>query len=127
MENLDIKKYIKNLDAVTGCSIGYSYCYARIYNKRVPVTADFSVPELVEKRLKRISTKTPNIYLMTSASDFSGWKDEWRSRVFDCMKQNPQHIYLFLTKRPDLIDFSIDMDNVWFGVTVNNNAEKRTH
>lgn len=61
---------------------------------------------------------------MTSASDFSVWKDEWRSRVFDCMKQNPQHTYLFLTKRPNLIDFSTDMENVWFGVTVNNNAEK---
>lgn len=40
------------------------------------------------------------------------------------MKQNPQYTYLFLTKLPDSIDFSTDMDNVWFGVTVNNNAEK---
>ncbi len=124
MEKIDIKKCIKNLDAVTGCTIGCSYCYARINNQRFPVTADFSVPELVERRLKRISTKTPNVYLMTSASDFSGWKDEWRNRVFDCMKKNPQHIYLFLTKRPELITYSIDMENVWFGVTINNNAEK---
>ncbi len=124
MEKIDIKQYIKNLDAVTGCSIGCSYCYARVNNQRFPVTVDFSVPELIEKRLKRISTKTPNIYLMTSASDFSGWKDEWRGRVFDCMKQNPQHIYLFLTKRPDLIDYFTDMKNVWFGVTVNNNDDK---
>lgn len=124
MENIDIKQYIKNLDTVTGCSIGCSYCYARMNNQRFPVTADFSIPKLVEKRLKRISTKTSNIYLMTSASDFSGWRDEWRNRVFDCMKQNPQHTYLFLTKRPDLINFSTDMENVWFGVTVNNNADK---
>lgn len=124
MENLDIKKYIKNLDAVTGCTIGCHYCYARTNNQRFPVTADFSVPELVEKRLKRISTKTPNVYLMTSASDFSGWQEDWRSQVFDCMNENLQHIYLFLTKRPELIGFSTSLENVWFGVTVNNISEK---
>lgn len=124
MEILDIKKYIRNLDPVTGCSIGCSYCYARINNKRFPVTDDFSVPEFVERRLKRISTKKPNIYLMTSASDFSVWKEEWRNTVFECMKQNLQHTYLFLTKRPGLIDFSTDMENVWLGITVTNAEEK---
>lgn len=124
MESIDIKKYIRNLDPVTGCSIGCSYCYARINNKRFPVTDDFSVPEFVERRLNRISTKKPNVYLMTSASDFSVWKEEWRDRVFDCMKQNKQHTYLFLTKRPGLIDFSTEMANVWLGVTVTNSEEK---
>lgn len=124
MESIDIKKYIRNLDPVTGCPIGCSYCYARINNKRFPVTADFSVPEFVERRLKRISTKKPNIYLMTSASDFSAWKEEWRNTVFDCMKQNQQHTYLFLTKRPGLIDFSTEMENVWLGVTITKSGEK---
>lgn len=124
MERLDIKKYIRNLDPVTGCTVGCSYCYARINNQRFPVTDDFSVPEFVERRLKRISTKKPNVYLMTSASDFSVWKDEWRNTVFECMQKNIHHTYLFLTKRPGQIKFSTDMKNVWLGVTVTKSEEK---
>ena len=64
MESIDIKKYIRNLDPVTGCSIGCSYCYARTNNKRFPVTADFSVPEFVDRRLKRISTKKLHLQML---------------------------------------------------------------
>lgn len=124
MDILNIKDYIRNLDTVVGCTVGCNYCFARINNKRFPVTEDFAVPELVEKRLKRISTKTPNTYLMTSSSDFSDWKEEWRSRVFHCMEQNPQHNYLFLTKRPERVRFSTTMDNVWIGVTVTTEKDK---
>ena len=36
----------------------------------------------------------------------------------------PQHQYLFLTKRPEEIDFSTHLDNAWFGVTVTSSKEK---
>ena len=35
-----------------------------------------------------------------------------------CKIQNPQHQFLFLAKRPDLLDFDTDLENAWFGVTV---------
>lgn len=124
METLDIGKLIKTLNPVSGCTIGCSYCYARRINNRFKITSDFSVPQLVEKRLKRIGTKKPNTYLMTSMSDFSGWKDEWRTRVFDKMRENPQHVYLFLTKRPECIQFETDLNNVWMGVTVTAECDK---
>ena len=57
-------------------------------------------------------------------SDFSHWKTEWREQVFDKMTENPQHQYLFLTKRPDDIVFSTPLDNAWFGVTVTSSKEK---
>ena len=40
------------------------------------------------------------------------------------MERNPQHQYLFLTKRPEEIDFSTHLDNAWFGVTVTSCREK---
>ena len=44
--------------------------------------------------------------------------------VFTKMEKNPQHQYLFLTKRPAEIDFSTHLDNAWFGVTVTSCKEK---
>jgi len=34
------------------------------------------------------------------------------------MRENSQHVYLFLTKRPECIQFETDLNNVWMGVTV---------
>ena len=56
-------------------------------------------------------------------SDLSGWKSEWRGEVFEKIRENPQHQFLFLTKRPDLLDFDTDLENAWFGVTVTRKAE----
>jgi len=61
---------------------------------------------------------------MTSMSDFSDWKDEWRTRVFDKMHENPQHVYLFLTKRPKCIQFETELNNVWMGVTITAECDK---
>jgi hypothetical protein len=123
MKTLDIKKFIRNLDIIVGCTVGCNYCYARINNNRFPVTNNFSIPELVEKRIKRIGTRTQNVYFMTSASDLSDWKSEWKELAFSSMIQNPQHIYLFLTKRPNLINFNMEMSNVWVGVTINTSRD----
>ena len=37
------------------------------------------------------------------------WKPEWRGEVFAKIRENPQHQFLFLTKRPDLLDFDTDL------------------
>ena len=53
-------------------------------------------------------------------SDFSDWKPEWNAaeEFSSGISSNPQHAYIFLTKRPDKISFSSDDENVWMGVTV---------
>ena len=51
-------------------------------------------------------------------------KPEWREQIFAKMTENPQHQYLFLTKRPEDIVFSTTLENVWFGVTVTSSKEK---
>ena len=46
-----------------------------------------------------------------------------RDEVFAKIRENPQHQFLFLTKRPDLLDLDTDLENAWFGVTVTRKAE----
>ena len=40
---------------------------------------------------------------MTGMSDLADWKPEWRDAVFANIQENPQHQFLFLSKRPDLL------------------------
>ena len=68
--------------------------------------------------------KRPQNFLLTGMSDFSHWKTEWREQIFDKMTENPQHQYLFLTKRPEDIVLSTTLENAWFGVTVTSSKEK---
>ena len=74
-------------------------------------------------KLKMMEKKCPQNFLLTGMSDLSGWKQEWRDEVFAKIRENPQHQFLFLTKRPDLLDFDTELENAWFGVTVTRKAE----
>lgn len=124
MEFVDVGKLIKNLNPVNGCTIGCNYCYARRINDRFHITPVWEEPQFIETRLKQLHTKKPHTYLMTSMSDFSDWKNEWRHRVFEELAQNEQHCYLFLTKHPERVVFDTALENVWMGVTVTADGEK---
>ena len=119
-----IKDQIQNMNLVIGCTIGCSYCYARNNVRRFHMTEDFSRPEYFPGKLKLMDRKRPRNLLLTGMSDFSDWDPEWREEVFARIAQNPQHQYIFLTKRPEKIQFSTELDNVWFGVTVTSAKEK---
>ena len=78
---------------------------------------DFADPEFFPGKLRMMEKKRPQNFLLTGMSDLSGWKPEWRDEVFVKIRENPQHQFLFLTKRPDLLDFDTDLENAWFGPT----------
>ena len=120
-----IKDLIQNMNLVVGCDIGCAYCYARCNCRRFHITDDFSVPELFTQKLRLMENRTAHNWLLTGMSDLSGWRNEWREAVFSKMAENPAHNYLFLTKRPERLDFSCDLESAWFGVTVTSAAEKR--
>lgn len=118
-----IKDQIQNINLVIGCTVGCSYCYAQNNVKRWHMIDDFAKPEFFPTKLKIMEKQCPHIFLLTGMSDLSGWKPEWRDEVFRKIRDNPQHQFLFLTKRPDLLDFDTDLENAWFGVTVTRKSE----
>ena len=119
-----IKSLIQNMNLVIGCTIGCSYCYARNNVRRFHMIDDFEKPEYFPGKLRLMEKKRPQNFLLTGMSDFALWEPEWREEIFSKMSQNPQHQYLFLTKRPEMLQFSTALDNAWFGVTVTASKEK---
>ena len=119
-----IKDSIKNINIVIGCDIGCSYCYARINNNRYHTIDNFNNPVFFESKLKMLDNKKYGAYLLTGQSDLSGWKEEWKNKVFDKMKENKDTQYIFLTKKPENIKINETLDNGWFGVTVTSSKEK---
>ena len=119
-----IKDCIQNMNLVIGCNIGCSYCYARNNVRRFHMIEGFEKPEFFPGKLRLMEKKRPQNFLLTGMSDFAHWKPGWREQVFAKMTENPQHQYLFLTKRPEDIIFSTSLDNAWFGVTVTASKEK---
>lgn len=120
-----IKSFIQNLNIVIGCTIGCSYCYARNNCRRFGMTPDFATPEYMGRKLRLLDNPRPRNFLLTGMSDFSDWKPQWTGEVFDRIARNPQHTCIFLTKHPERIAFATALDNVWIGVTVTCEAEKK--
>lgn len=114
---------IKSVNPVVGCSIGCEYCYAERFCKRYALSDDFSKPVFHEERLYLLYSKSPKAFFLTTMSDFSMWKPEWIEKTFKVIRENPQHEYLFMTKRPRAIDMKIDLPNVWIACTVTKREE----
>ncbi|NMB98129.1 MAG: DUF5131 family protein [Clostridiaceae bacterium] len=89
------------LNPVVGCTYGCEYCYARKMNNRFKWIEDFSKPQFFPERLEQLKSKKPQIIFMDSMSDIADWEDEWIIETFKAIGDNPQHRYLFLTKRID--------------------------
>ena len=84
---------------------------------------DFARPEFFPNKLRLMEKPKPHTFLLTGMSDLSGWQPEWCEQVFAKIEENPQHQFLFLSKRSDLLDIDCDLDNAWFGVTVTRRSE----
>jgi radical SAM mobile pair protein A len=84
---------------------------------------DFSKPEFYPGKLRLMEKPRPQNFLLTGMSDLCVWKPEWLEEVLAKMRANPQHQFLFLSKRPDLLNIDCELDNAWFGVTVTRRAD----
>lgn len=129
-----------------GCnkvSPGCKNCYAELMAQRlqamgVPGYAngfDFSLmPERLEVPLK---TRKPTKYFVNSMSDLfhEDMPFEFLDKVFDVIKRTPRHTYQILTKREKKLQeyfcqrhplgkYNEVPDNVWMGVSVENQKTK---
>ncbi len=112
----------------TKVSEGCAYCYMYSEKKRYgqdPTVVKHSAPATFNLPLK---TKEPHAYFTCSWSDFfHPIADEWRTEAWQIMRQSP-HLFLVLTKRPERMaeclppDWGKGYDNVWMGVTAENQA-----
>jgi len=118
-----IKDQIQNMNIVIGCTVGCTYCYARNNVKRWHMIDDFADPEFFPGKLKMMEKKRPQNFLLTGMSDLSGWKPDWRDEVFAKIRENPQHQFLFLTKRPP---GTVDLSGInWIVVGTMTGAQSR--
>jgi len=131
MKKTKIEWCDSTLNPVVGCTFGCPFCYAKRLNDRFGFVEDFAKPQFFPERLKQLDEKKPQIIFMDSMSDIADWEDEWISAVDKAIEKNPQHNYMFLTKRIGVISrtksknvFSlINRANVWLGITITNNAD----
>jgi protein gp37 len=116
------------INPVVGCTYGCDFCYARRMNNRFHYIEDFAKPQFFPERLEQLKSKKPKNIFMDSMSDIADWDDKWVADTIDAMQANPQHNYLFLSKRPELIYgewYQFDSPNIWCGITATDDKTMR--
>jgi protein gp37 len=122
---------------ITGCTkikSGCANCYAERMAKRLagrygyPNGSGFAVTYHPEHLYDPMHWETPRRVFVESMGDFFH-KDvrlEWQAKVLDVVSRCPQHTFLFLTKRPRLMQLFEDVcgglnePNIYIGVSVSN-------
>lgn len=133
MANSTIEWTEMTWNPTTGCtkiSAGCKFCYAEIMSKRLQLMGvkkykdNFSV-RTHESDLKTPYTwKKPKIVFVNSMSDLFHDKVpfDFIEKVFQVMRENPQHVFQVLTKRAErLVKIHNKLkwtDNIWMGVSV---------
>jgi len=119
-----------------GCANCYAETYANRFHEEVPklkgtiTNGRFNgVINLDEKELMRpTKRKKPTTFFISMSDPFhENIKFEWIDRVFQVMKDCPQHTFLLLTKRSEIartyfegkMDYS-PLPNVWLGTSIEN-------
>lgn len=123
----------------TGCtkiSQGCKFCYAEVMSKRLKGMGQAKYQNefkltLHEKELQRPYTwKKSRMVFVNSMSDLfhEDVPFEFIDRVFEVMRDNPQHIFQVLTKRSRrMLEYfdhrPIPAKNIWLGVSVENEGQ----
>lgn len=116
----------------TKVSSGCKNCYAEVMAKRLMAMGNKDYKngfefKILHHRLKMpLGVKKPTIFFVNSMSDLFHEKMpfDFLDKVFEVMKNTPQHIYQILTKREKILyqyckDKKIS-NNIFLGVTVEN-------
>ena len=113
------------VNPVIGCPNGCEYCYARRQNDRFHYVEDWSKPEFRPHVLKQFKSKKSKSVFIDSMSDVAFWQPKWAEQILKAIKENPQHNYIVLSKKPSKYAriFPDTYKNVYFGATAVNTAD----
>ena len=134
---------------VWGCQNNCPYCYARAIAKRfgsIRFTEEWKYrtehnmeyadvyfklkksldlvnfkPSFLYSQFNKKFPKKPQRIFVGSMSEIYHWEQEWIERVIEKVKQYPQHIFIFLTKHPEVYAPWVWPKNCWLGVTITDN------
>lgn len=122
-ENIDWAAWSWN--PVTGCELNCEYCYARdIANRFYP---EGFKPTFHPERLDAPSNTNPligvsggnKVFVCSMADLFGAWvPNDWIWPVIKAAEDNPQWIFIFLTKNPRRLASINFPGNAWVGCTV---------
>jgi protein gp37 len=82
---------------------------------------DFT-PHWVERNFRRAMPRKPSRIFVNSMSDVADWKDEWFDRVTCIIAAHPEHLFLFLSKRPWAAPWT-SLPNTLLGYSVTRQAD----
>jgi protein gp37 len=105
---------------VWGCLNSCPYCYARATANRWGISFE---PHWRERNFNRAMPKVPSRIFVNSMSEIAYWQPEWWTRVIERIQENPQHKFLFLTKKPEVYFDRLFPENCWLGLTVTGPAD----
>jgi len=98
---------------------GKSYCYARKIYKRFGMDETIRYDNDPYLSLNLANLKPSRIFVGSTIELFGEWvKPEWMNCILEHCKHNPQHTFIFLTKKPEnLYKWSPFPPNVWVGAS----------
>jgi protein gp37 len=69
--------------------------------------------------------KKPSRIFLNSMSDIADWTPVWTARVLERIHEHPEHLFLFLSKRPWEVPRWIDWENTMLGYTATRQEDIR--
>jgi len=115
---------------VVGCKHLCKYCWARKLALTKLVNShrykDGFKPKLIEKELQRKFRKNELVFVSDMGDLFGDWvPKDWIKKVLECIKNNPQTIFLLLTKNPKrYLEFVDEFPpNCILGITIETNKD----
>ena len=110
---------VKGLCPNSDCPLFPDRCYARRMYKRFKWEPGLRFYPIKDDDLPK---KPSRIFVGSTMELFGEWVDAfWMDSIFKSVKDNPQHTFIFLTKRPlDFLRFNPFPPNSWIGSSVCN-------
>jgi len=87
---------------------------------------DKFLPTFIISNFEKSFPKRHSRIFVNSMSEIYFWEEEWMELVLNKIKKYPQHIFMFLTKFPQVYFKYSFPKNCWLGITITNKWDIKT-